>query len=156
MALTDFLTQIADSIRSKDGTTDLIPATDFPQRILDIPSGGDSSNGLFYQEWISVNTVNLNGSTVNIDLNVNDVEWLIMFPLQIEASGQYSCAGGVYIPDLFGRLERTAYGVSIFSFMGAGSGTEMTVSNGVLSLVRTSNTYIYADVRYGIVGKEKA
>ena len=39
MALTDFLTQIADSIRSKDGTTDVIKATDFPQRILDIPSG---------------------------------------------------------------------------------------------------------------------
>ena len=42
MALTDFLTQIADSIRSKDGTTDAIKATDFPQRILDIPSGGGS------------------------------------------------------------------------------------------------------------------
>lgn len=40
MALTDLLTQIADSIRSKDGTTDAIKATDFPQRILDIPSGG--------------------------------------------------------------------------------------------------------------------
>ena len=40
MALTDFFTQIADSIRSKDGTTDAIKATDFPQRILDIPSGG--------------------------------------------------------------------------------------------------------------------
>ena len=42
MALTDFLTQIADSIRSKDGTTEPIVATDFPQRILDIPSGGGS------------------------------------------------------------------------------------------------------------------
>ena len=42
MALTDFLTQIADAIRSKDGTTDSIVATDFPQRILDIPSGGGS------------------------------------------------------------------------------------------------------------------
>ena len=42
MALTDFLTQIADSIRSKDGTTDLIVANDFPQRILNIPSGGGS------------------------------------------------------------------------------------------------------------------
>lgn len=40
MALTDFLTQIADSIRSKDGTTEPIVATDFPQRILNIPSGG--------------------------------------------------------------------------------------------------------------------
>ena len=39
MALTDLLTQIADSIRSKDGTTEPIPAIDFPQRILDIPSG---------------------------------------------------------------------------------------------------------------------
>ena len=39
MALTDLLTQIADSIRSKDGTTEPIPAMDFPQRILDIPSG---------------------------------------------------------------------------------------------------------------------
>lgn len=42
MALTDFLTQIANSIRSKDGTTEPIVATDFPQRILDIPSGGGS------------------------------------------------------------------------------------------------------------------
>lgn len=40
MALTDFFTQIADSIRSKDGTTDAIKATDFPKRILDIPSCG--------------------------------------------------------------------------------------------------------------------
>ena len=38
MALTDFLTQIANAIRSKDGTTEPIVATDFPQRILDIPS----------------------------------------------------------------------------------------------------------------------
>ena len=44
MALTDFFTQIANSIRSKDGTTEPIVATDFPQRILDIPSG---SGGLF-------------------------------------------------------------------------------------------------------------
>lgn len=44
MALTDLLTQIADSIRSKDGTTDAIKATDFPQRILDIPSGGGISD----------------------------------------------------------------------------------------------------------------
>ena len=42
MALTDFLTQIANAIRSKDGTTEPIVATDFPQRILDIPSGGGS------------------------------------------------------------------------------------------------------------------
>ena len=39
MSLTDFFTQIANAIRSKDGTTEPIVATDFPQRILDIPSG---------------------------------------------------------------------------------------------------------------------
>lgn len=44
MALTDFFTQIANAIRSKDGTTEPIVATDFPQRILDIPSGGGSSD----------------------------------------------------------------------------------------------------------------
>ena len=63
MALTDFLTQIADSIRSKDGTTDLIQATDFPQRIIDIPSGGVSSDirlatGTFTQS-ADVNTVEI-------------------------------------------------------------------------------------------------
>lgn len=44
MALTDFFTQIANAIRSKDGTTEPIVAIDFPQRILDIPSGGVSSD----------------------------------------------------------------------------------------------------------------
>ena len=40
MLLTDFLTQIANSIRSKDGTTEPILASEFPQRILNISSGG--------------------------------------------------------------------------------------------------------------------
>lgn len=40
MVLTDFLTQIANTIRSKDGTTEPILASEFPQRILNIPSGG--------------------------------------------------------------------------------------------------------------------
>lgn len=45
MALTDFLSGIADAIRSKDGTTEPIVATDFPQRILDIPSGSGGGSG---------------------------------------------------------------------------------------------------------------
>ena len=40
MALTDFFTQIANSIRSKDGTTEPILASEFPQRIMNISSGG--------------------------------------------------------------------------------------------------------------------
>lgn len=39
MDIISLLQQIADSIRSKDGTTELIHAPDMPQRILDIPSG---------------------------------------------------------------------------------------------------------------------
>ena len=155
MALTDFLTQIANSIRSKDGTTESIIATDFPQRILDIPSGGGSDNGLFFQEYSSASDISINNSVLNIDLNVNDVEWLIMFPMQSNSLAQYSCTGGVYIPDVLGALSRTGYGVTNFSVMGCGSGTEMTVSNGVLSLVRGQNTYVMAGLKYGIVGKEK-
>lgn len=40
MVLTDFFAQIANSIRSKEGTTEPILALEFPQRILDISSGG--------------------------------------------------------------------------------------------------------------------
>lgn len=44
MALTDLFTNIANAIREKDGTTELIVANDFPTRILNIPSGGTSDN----------------------------------------------------------------------------------------------------------------
>lgn len=39
MSLTTLFTDIADAIRSKDGTTDAIVATDFPAKIAAIPSG---------------------------------------------------------------------------------------------------------------------
>lgn len=39
MALTDFLTGIADAIRAKDGTSEVINAQDFAGRILSIPRG---------------------------------------------------------------------------------------------------------------------
>ena len=44
MVLTDYLSAIADAIRSKDGSTEAIPAKDFPQRILNIPSGGSGGS----------------------------------------------------------------------------------------------------------------
>ena len=51
MDITSLLSQIADSIRSKDGTTELIYAQDMPQRILDIPTSGSEivkiSSGTF-------------------------------------------------------------------------------------------------------------
>lgn len=42
MVLTDFLKRIADAIRSKDGSSDVIPANEFAQRIIDLPAGGSS------------------------------------------------------------------------------------------------------------------
>lgn len=59
MVLTDFLKQIADSIRTKDGTTGTIKATDFPQRILAIEGGSSDS----FSEYISTGTFTLNADT---------------------------------------------------------------------------------------------
>ena len=67
MALTDLLKQIADSIRSKDGPTEPIPATDFPQRILDIPSGGGS--GL--PSNVNSGTITLSGDEQSIVIEHN-------------------------------------------------------------------------------------
>lgn len=39
--LGDLFIEIADAIRDKDGTTEPIQASTFPERILTIPSGGD-------------------------------------------------------------------------------------------------------------------
>lgn len=71
MALTDFFKQIADSIRSKDGTTDVIPAIDFPQRILDIPSSGgnESSFEITTGEFILSEDHNLYDSANGVENN---------------------------------------------------------------------------------------
>ena len=98
MALTDFLTQIADSIRSKDGTTDTIKATDFPQRILDIPSGGGSeiikTNGSF--------TLSEDSRQVTIEHNLGVIPNIInIYPsdnVPISASVVYDDTH-IYFPD---------------------------------------------------------
>lgn len=47
MLLKELFLNIASAIRIKDGTIELINATDFPQRILDIPSREDTLEELF-------------------------------------------------------------------------------------------------------------
>ena len=39
--LTDWATSICDAIREKEGSSELIPAPDIPERIRGIQSGGD-------------------------------------------------------------------------------------------------------------------
>lgn len=55
MALTDFLSGIADAIRTKEGTTEPITATDFRQRILNIPVNKVSQSGLNYTACEKIN-----------------------------------------------------------------------------------------------------
>ncbi|MDD6881771.1 MAG: Ig-like domain-containing protein [Firmicutes bacterium] len=55
MLLTDYLTEIADAIRIKDGTTELINADDFAQRILDIPVNKVSQSGLSFTACEKIN-----------------------------------------------------------------------------------------------------
>ena len=55
MALTDFLKDIADAIRTKEGTAGLIQAQDFRQRILDIPVNKVSQSGLNYTSCEKIN-----------------------------------------------------------------------------------------------------
>ena len=55
MALTDFLKDIADAIRTKEGTTGLIPAPDFKQRILNLPVNKVSQSGLNFTSCKKIN-----------------------------------------------------------------------------------------------------
>ena len=55
MALTDLFTQIANAIRTKEGSTDVIKATDFPQRILNIPVNNVSQSGLSFTACEKIN-----------------------------------------------------------------------------------------------------
>ena len=61
MDIISLLTQIADSVRSKDGTTELIHAPDLAQRILDIPTSGTTIDFKF-------GTVTLNADTQTVEI----------------------------------------------------------------------------------------
>lgn len=149
------LTDIADAIRGQYGETDKIAVTDFAEAIANIEGGG-GSNGLFYQEFQHVGSaINLNGEALLIPLDVDDVEFLIIFPLNNGTSGQYLMTGGIYIPSIFGALDRTSYGSYVMSTIGARSGSEIQVNKGMLRLAKGQNVYIQSDVTYGIIGKAR-
>lgn len=100
MALTDFLTQIADAIRSKDGTSDAIVATDFPQRILDIPSG---SGGSDLPSNIVTGTFSVPQDTSE-DFHVNHglqqtPSYIFLFPDNAESAEPFTILGGFSFSD---------------------------------------------------------
>ena len=94
MPLTDFLTQIADAIRIKDGTSDAIVATDFPQRILNIPSGSGSD----LPSNIVTGTFTVPQDTSE-DFYINhglqhEPSFVFLFPDNVESLESYSLVGG--------------------------------------------------------------
>lgn len=94
MALTDLLTQIADSIRSKDGTTEPILATDFPQRIMEIPSDGSDI------ESCDISLVNSSSSIlIPTKKKCTDINYIIMVPINatpFDMSGNQYIGTGVF------------------------------------------------------------
>lgn len=67
MVLTNYLSGIADAIRIKSGTEEAIAAKDFPQRILDIPSGVTSDIKLSFGRF----TLAQNTTTVTVEHGLN-------------------------------------------------------------------------------------
>ena len=47
MSLSNYLTQIANAIRSKKGTTEKINAQDFPKEIENLPTGGVDEDTIY-------------------------------------------------------------------------------------------------------------
>ena len=96
MALVDFLRGIADAIRIKSGTEEAIVAKDFPQRILDIPSGGLPENiktGTFTVAEDTTETI-----TIPHGLGTDESVIVLIFPDNPEYSiGKiaYSILGGI-------------------------------------------------------------
>ena len=54
--LTNFLGDVADAIRAKTGSSELIPAANFDTEIANIPTGGGIPDGIFIQEEIPTKT----------------------------------------------------------------------------------------------------
>ena len=96
MVLTDYLGEIADAIRIKSGTDAAIAAKDFPQRILDIPSGGlpvDIKTGTFTVAEDTTETI-----TIPHGLGTDTSVIVLIFPDNPEyAIGKiaYSILGGI-------------------------------------------------------------
>lgn len=140
------LTGIADAIRDKLGETVEYPVQSLADKIASI-SGGDVKAILYNADV----TQNINGSPATISLDSSSVDWLVIFPASTESKGQYAMSGGVYVPALFGSLDRTSYGSTVWSTIGCRAGSEITVNNGILTLSKSQNTFIYEGSEYFIV-----
>ena len=78
--LTNYLTDVADAIREKKGTTDVIPANTFDEEIKNLPSGGvdindyfettvtNSNNSYFYSKMLKkIPEITIHDDVTNLD-----------------------------------------------------------------------------------------
>lgn len=143
MALTDFLQQIANSIRSKDGTTAPIPAADFPQRILAIPSSGGSVVGSDLPSNIKMGTFTVaedTADTVTIAHGLGAVTPSIVLiypdnPEYVIGKIQYAILGGI---DISGEKIVTSNASSLSSKYGIIS---ITVDETNIVITPSNTTY---------------
>lgn len=144
MALTDFFTQIADSIRSKDGTTEPILATDFPQRIIDIPSGG--------VELVTYTPIN-NERVINVDINSSSAKFIFVFSSYGVVNSSYGVCDSLFSvgENLFGHGNNGALLLysngGITSYMR--SSNYIMIGNGVLT-IDLSSAFTSANFQAGV------
>ena len=153
MALTDFLTQIANSIRSKDGTTEPILASEFPQRIMNISSGGlelptSVKTGTFTVSQDSTEVLVVPHGLTNFSVIV-----CVIFPDNIEyAVGKISNSflGGVSVSD---EQFCTGHNAAIVSKYGA---APIAVDNESITITSNGKYKITAGIvyRWFILGGE--
>ena len=94
MALTDFLTEIANTIRIKIGTTELIPAQEFSQMILNIPTVEECEITLINE----INTI-----VVPTSKKIDEINYII-----IEAESPVNTGSGtVYVAEAFLRTKKS-------------------------------------------------
>lgn len=116
MALTDFLKGIADAIRTKDGTTAPIPASEFAQRILTLPVSGSSvPSGMAVGSF----TLSDDSNTVRIEHNLGVVPQYAFLctlePTQMNYSMIALSKRMASLPDWNVRYVSDAYAVNAYN-----------------------------------------
>lgn len=151
MALTDFLTDIANAIRSKDGTSAPIVANDFPQKILDIPSGGGLPDDMIIGDFTPQKDVSEYTITHGKSKNPKCI-----FVYVTEITGIYTMRAYLNISMDTGDeiVERTAlsytpYNSSVPAVLTNTNATPPTFSDERFTIYARSSTYSYkAGVTY--------